>query len=99
MTAQLYRHIKDWPTDKLRVVLEFFDHEHVRHWYTGLISDIRGELDRRGETVCIKCSVPLREIEACTECGYGMEQLQKSETTEATYESAMAQLDRLGVPR
>lgn len=81
MTAQLYRHIKDWPTDKLRVVLEFFDHEHVRHWYTGLISDIRGELDRRGPSL-LEQVIAVQEPE-----------------TQATYESAMAQLDRLGVPR
>lgn len=48
MTARLYTHIQDTPTEKLLIVLEFFDHPNLRQYYTGLIADIRAELTGRG---------------------------------------------------
>jgi hypothetical protein len=46
--AKLYAHIRDTPTEKLLVLLEFFDHPNLRRYYTGLIADIRNELTTRG---------------------------------------------------
>lgn len=51
MTARLYTHIQDTPTEKLLVVLEFFDHPNLRQHFTGLIGDIRAELTARGVSV------------------------------------------------
>lgn len=45
---KLYKHIRDTPTEKLLVLLEFFDHPDLRRYYTGLIDDIRNELSERG---------------------------------------------------
>lgn len=46
--STLHSRIRDTPTEKLLVVLEFFDHPSLRRYYTGLIADVREELKTRG---------------------------------------------------
>lgn len=40
--------VKNASTEGLLAMLEFFDHDRLRHYYTGLIEDIRRELGERG---------------------------------------------------
>lgn len=43
----LHERLRAFSTDDLRVVRDFFDCDALRHHYTGLIADIRAELDSR----------------------------------------------------
>lgn len=42
--------VKNASTETLLALLEFFDCERLRHYYTGLIEDVRRELGERGAT-------------------------------------------------
>jgi hypothetical protein len=47
--VKLFEHIKQTSTADLFVLLEFFEHERLRAYFTGLIADVRAELAERGE--------------------------------------------------
>lgn len=48
MSTSLYERIRTTSTEDLLAMLRFFDHASIRHYYTGLIADIRHELGERG---------------------------------------------------
>lgn len=50
-SASLHDRIKVASDDELLVIYRFFDGERLRQYYTGLLADIREELQQRGVDV------------------------------------------------
>jgi hypothetical protein len=51
---KLHERIDALPTDKLLVVLEFFDCPALRRFYPGLIADIKRKLTDRGVKIPVR---------------------------------------------